>query len=151
MNVLGELLSGFLGALLGCFFSFLTLRYNYKDLYARTVSENRMEWINNFREEIATVAAAVKCGNSLEIRNGDRPLLYEAEKARVRLLTRINMDTSKSGNEYNKVLSDILSDIDFTKQCKEDKARIDALLDLSRKILEIEWKRVKNEAGGKEK
>lgn len=145
-----SLLYGFFGAVLGGIISFLTLRFNYKELYARTVSSNRMAWINKFREEVAIIAATMKCGvNRINEDKNMSKIVYDAEKARARLLTRINMNINKNGNEYNKVLSDILNDIDFSDTTHETQQRIDILLDISRKILETEWKRVKNEAGGK--
>ena len=111
-----------------------------------------MEWINSFREEIATVIAALKYNNALQTQdyNGE-PLIVSGEKARVRLLTRLNMNVLKSGNEYNGVLSDILTSIDFSDKSQVSEHDISTIIVLSRKILEVEWKRVKNEAGGKEK
>ena len=150
--MLETLLSGILGAIIGGILSFLTLRYNYKDLYARNISTSRMDWINSFREDMATVIAALKCGEgALKNQEKNAKFLFEAEKARARLLTRINMNISRNGNEYNKVISDILLNIDFINPGQETKEQINSLMYLSRRILEIEWKRVKNEAGGKEK
>lgn len=154
MDIVGELLSGLIGAILGAGISFLTLRYNYRDLYARSISANRMDWINNFREEIATIIAALDC--NAKSKDGKHPpphtqeddIIYKAYKARAKLQTRLNMDTSKIGNEFNKVMSDILKDIDFENPCPKSK---DTLINLSREILEPEWKRVKKEAGGDKK
>ena len=152
MEVLNGLVSGLIGALLGAGVSFLTLRFNYRDLYSRSVSTNRMEWINNFREEIATIIAALECAKTPFTQNDDiiiDDIIYQAYKARAKLLTRLNMDTSKNGNEYNKVMADILVSIDFETDFPNNAQRVNALVELSRKILEPEWKRVKNEAGGK--
>ena len=127
-----EVFSGILGAILGAGITALTIRFNYRDLYARSISASRMEWINNFRE----------CANST---------IYSAEKARTKILTRINLDTTKRGNEYNKALSDILNNIDFKNPYIDNEPYEKALIELTRKILEPEWKRVKQEAGGDKK
>lgn len=142
--MINEFLSGFAGALVGAVVPYFTLRYNYRQLYAEHISKSRMQWIDNFREELATVIAALKAADSAE--------KLEGEKARAKLLTRINTNTSKLGNEYNEVFAEILKSIDFGNMSEKSVYDVsNALLGLSRKILEFEWKRVKKEAGGKER
>lgn len=151
-----EIVSGLIGALLGAGASFLSLRFNYKDLYARSVSSNRMEWINNFREEVSIIVAVLRSPTSERIErkqchkvcSDTTEMIFHAEKARAKLLTRLNMDTSKIGNEYNKVMVNLLGSLTFNEISPESEHQADALIDLSRKILEPEWKRVKKEAGG---
>ena len=149
-NVVSDFISGALGALIGAAISFLSLRYNYKDLYARSISTSRMDWINNFREEVAIIIATLRTFSSKNTtgKNADN-YIFEAEKARGKLLTRLNMNTSKIGNEYNKVMADVLNSIDFCNMPANSDALAETIIDLSRKILEPEWKRVKREAGGK--
>ena len=149
-NVVSDFISGALGALIGAAISFLSLRYNYKDLYARNISTSRMEWINNFREEVAIIIATLRTSPSeCETDKDGTNYIFEAEKARSKLLTRLNMNTSKLGNEYNKVMADILNGIDFCNTPTNSDALAETIIDLSRKILEPEWKRVKREAGGR--
>ena len=137
-----ELLSGIIGALIGAATTWVTLRFKYRDLFARTVSSNRMDWINSFRNELSVVVAA--------LRTGGKP--FEAEEARSKLLTRINLDTSRPGNEYNAVFLEWLNKADFKnkntcyKECVAKK-----LIEISRNILQYEWQRVKEEARGKKK
>ena len=50
---MSELLSALIGALFGFFASLLTLRFHYRQLFAETVSKNRMDWINVWRESLA--------------------------------------------------------------------------------------------------
>lgn len=150
--MINEILSGVLGALLGAGVSFLTLRYNYRDLYARSISTSRMEWINNFREEVSIIVATVrsfsdKKNNEKNDDNFNMHIL-EAEKARAKLSLRLNLDTSKPGNEYNRVMLEVLSDFDFRNPSSNDEQKVKILIDLSRKILEPEWKKVKREAEG---
>lgn len=147
--MVSDFISGALGALIGAAISFLSLRYNYKDLYARNISTSRMEWINNFREEIAIIIANLRTSSDMNVENIDgNNYIFEAEKARGKLLTRLNVDTFKPGNEYNKVMADILSSIDFHSIPTNGDILAETIIDLSRKILEPEWKRVKQEAGG---
>ena len=63
-------------------------------------------------------------------------------------MTRLNLDTSKEGNEFNGVMADVLNGIDFEKKYVNSKNIADTLIELSRKILEPEWQRVKKETGG---
>lgn len=144
-EIVASMIAGLLsGGIVGA----MTLRFHYKNLYADTVSKNRMDWINNFREEMSTIIATVqsvrgKCQNKDE-------LIYDAEKARAKLLTRLNQDTSKKGNEYNKTLTQILEKLDFNQAANSSNDVIPTLIELTRKILEPEWQRVKREAKGKE-
>lgn len=149
--MLSEILSGVLGAIIGAAVSFLTLRYNYRDLYARSISKNRMDWINNFREEVSIIIATLKTSATKNQKDIGINYLFNAEKARTKLLTRLNMDISKTGNEYNKVMADMLAEIDFSLPCQSIDHYMERLIDLSRKILEPEWRRVKQEAGGDKK
>lgn len=142
-----EIIASIIGAVVGFGSGYLTLRLGYKDLYARTVSTNRMDWINNFREEISIVIAGIRCkGRNSEGTVDD--IIYQAEKARAKLLTRLNMNIARIGNEYNAVMNDVLNKIDFSNTSISDQKYIETLIGLSRKILEPEWRRVKQEAGG---
>ena len=38
----------------------ITTRLGYKELYASTVSSNRMDWINAFREEVSVIVAGLR-------------------------------------------------------------------------------------------
>lgn len=61
LNIIPELFSGFVGVGLGFIGSILALKYKYKSLYARTVSNNRMIWIRNIRENAAKVISVSRC------------------------------------------------------------------------------------------
>lgn len=138
-----------------CLFKYLELRFNYRKLRAETVSNSRMQWIDNFREEFATLVGYAKaieglpclvCNNGC--RNKDKMLEYrfQAEKARYKLLTRLNMDVTRPGNEFNQIMSEALLDIKLGYGTNVDVKR---MLSLVRDILEPEWQRVKSEAEGR--
>lgn len=143
-NIIGNVLSGLVGAIFATAVTLLTLRFHYHDLYAKSISSNRMDWINNFREEISTIIACLSF-NDL----GERAkYAYDAEKARAKLLTRLNMDTTRLGNEYNEAMDTVLNSICFECGCTSQET-VKRLITLSRKILEPEWQRVKEEARGR--
>lgn len=153
--------------LLTNFFKWQTNKTNMKKLFAETVSKSRMEWITNFRNEIGIIVAAIRMRNyvlerncyNLENGNGTcsdceecqkkyyTEIVPGALKAVSTLRTRLNMDITKKGNEYNGILDDMLSRIDFYEKKKNDVSEED-LIDVTRKILEPEWGRVKDEARG---
>ena len=138
---------------------FLTFRYNYNHLFAENVSKNRMEWINNFREEVSTIIAATEALCSLS-GDGERAdnagqkseleceWIYHAEKARAKLRTRLNMDITRYGNEYNQRMDNRLKTLRFDGS-EHERQSVEEIIELSRKILEHEWKKVKSEAKGK--
>ena len=153
--------------LLTNFFKWQTNKTNMKKLFAETVSKSRMEWITNFRNEIGIIVAAIKMRNhvirgiccGLEAGKGEcadckeckkkyyTETVPEALKAVSTLRTRLNMNITKKGNEYNGILDEMLSRIDFYEKNKGDISEED-FISIARDILEPEWRRVKDEARG---
>ena len=153
--------------LLTNFFKWQTNKTNMKKLFAETVSKSRMEWIINFRNEIGIIVAAIRMRNYVLERNGCNlengkgtcsdceecqkkyytEIVPSALEAVITLRTRLNMDITKKGNEYNGRLDEMLSRIDFYNKNQDDVSEED-LIDVTRKILEPEWRRVKDEARG---
>ena len=142
----GVIISVSLSTLIGL----LSTRFNYKQLFAQTVSSNRMNWIDNFREEFSIfIGTACYLRNSSCHCKGYKKEIITAERARVKLLTRLNQDTTKLGNEFNEVFASRLNDINLYAPATITSDKIEALISLSRAILEPEWNRVKREAKGK--
>lgn len=146
IDLVKELLFGAIGVILGALIAFwaqhLLLRYKYKCLYAEIVSKSRIEWINAYRDEVATIVTCLR-------QNDDEHIIYEAEKARAKLLTRLNCDTSNIENILNPDFTKLLKDLDFEKGDCDN--QIERILEISKCILEFEWKRVKKEAKGEYK
>lgn len=142
------------------FGGWLSLKFNYNNLFAETVSKSRMEWINSFREEMSTIIAMLemeqaicgKCKNKTGNCDCSEGCQYrfDACKARAKLRTRLNMNTNRHGNEYNKTLDEALCRLKFDGTDSAEEER-ELLITLSRKILEQEWQRVKKEAQGRDK
>lgn len=152
MEAVDTIIGAVLGGVIGFIASWLTLKYNYKRLFAETVSSNRMDWINKFRDEFAIIIGTIQILKNSEPPYSDyRADILQAEQARMRLLTRLNMHTERLGNEYNEVFAERLGSLSFyaPEQVSEDD--IQKLIQLARKILESEWQRVKKEAKGEQK
>ena len=155
------------GSLLTSIFARQTNQINMQKLFAETVSKSRMEWITNFRNEIGIIVAAIRMRNYVlernccNLENGKgkcsdceecqkkyyTEIVPRALEAVSTLRTRLNMNITRNGNEYNGILEDILSRIDFYEKKKNDVSGED-LISITRKILEPEWRRVKDEARG---
>ena len=135
----------------------LTRRYNYHHLFAETVSKNRMEWINVWRENISTFLAIAEtlhesckkdelCGSGCK---KDKPcelceLKKEMLKARAMITTRLNMT-----EELHCLMFAAIKQIDCSQSNTQFEAQREYIEELARKILKPEWERVKNEAQGK--
>lgn len=155
------------GVLITCFFTWQKNKIDMRKVFAETVSKSRMEWITNFRNEIGIIVAAIRMHNYVlernccNLENGKgtcsdceecqkkyyTEIVPGALKAVSTLRTRLNMDITKKGNEYNGSLDEMLSRIDFYNKNQDDVSEED-LIDVTRKILEPEWRRVKDEARG---
>lgn len=145
-----ELVVTILGTLV--FSGWLTWQFNYHSLFAETVSKSRMDWINCFREEISTIIAALERNVDEDKKSSTVDYRYEGYKAKAKLRTRLNMDTEKSGNEYNEALDDILRSLWFDGTDKNNiEETKEMLIELTRDILEPEWQRVKKEAKGRQR
>jgi len=149
-----QLLSGLIGAVVGAIFgfiaSFLTLRLGYHQLFASTVSSNRMEWINVWRENISKfLACAEILHTKVKTNDNEKELLgYEKEllEARAMIITRLNTKENDHVLMYG-----ALTQIDYSPLSQSFYAQQTAIIELARKILKPEWERVKNEAKGKRK
>lgn len=163
---MSELLSGLLGSILGCTITLLGLRFDYRKLFAETVSANRMDWINVWRENISKFLACAEVLSKQHDRHcrekapkrwffrrkqacktNDEVIRIQKEmyEARAMILGRLNLDEPlhcamlAAVNQLNPALK---GQTNFAKWRDE-------ILSLERKILKPEWERVKMEAKGK--
>ena len=137
-------ISAIIGALFGFIASWLTLRFNYRQLFAQTVSSNRMDWINVWRENISKLLACAEILHTSKEENTE----YKKEflEARGRILTRLNL------NENNHVLMyGALTHFDYSSQNGRFYSQLAEIIELAQKILKPEWERVKKEAKGAKK
>lgn len=124
----------------------MTTRFNYRQLYAQTVSTNRMDWINVWRENISTFLACAEALRSNTSSNSDELIKIEKEmyESRGMIVSRLNLDEIDHQTMLLLIntFSIYCSDQEFINQRE-------SILALARKILKPEWERVKEEARGK--
>lgn len=119
-----------------------THRFNYKELFAKTVSESRNEWLKQMRDYISQMLAeASGCANN----HGSAHKSKEYYKARNEVMLRLNITEVD-----HLILKKHIEDLD---ECNSDSELIvirDDIIDISNKILKDEWEKVKSEAKGEE-
>ena len=138
--------------LLTNFFKWQTNKTNMKKLFAETVSKSRMEWITNFRNEIGIIVAAIRMRNYVLERNccnleNGKGKCSDCEECQKKYYTEIVPRALEAVSTLRTRLDEILSRIDFYEKKKNDVSGED-LISITRKILEPEWGRVKDEARG---
>lgn len=154
---LAALIGAIIGALVSGVATYVTVRFNYRQLFAETVSKNRMDWINVWRENISKFLACAemlrecKCPNKTAS-NGKLTTCREQMEYRKEFYESRAMITSRLNlNERLHVLMlAAINQIDFRLTDEEFVAKREYIIELARKILKPEWERVKDEAKGKE-
>ena len=139
--VCGVLVSVIITLIIG----FWNQKFNYKQLYAQTVSSNRMDWINVWRENISRFLACAEVLHK-HVAPNDELIKIEMDmyESRAMITSRLNLDEKA----HVAMLSLINT---FRVQTDEDDfiTQREAILALAREILKPEWERVKKEAKGK--
>lgn len=146
---LSALIGAIIGALVSWGATYVTVRFNYRQLFAETVSTNRMDWINVWRENISKFLACAeilqKCQNTAKC---DQCKIVEYKKefyeSRAMITSRLNMS-----EELHVLMFAAINQIDFKTSDAEFVAKREYILELARQILKPEWERVKAEAKGK--
>ncbi len=147
---MSELLSALIGTIIGAIGSFLLLRFNYRQLFANVVSENRIEWMNSLRTNLSKFLANAEILREIphpSTQSKDTAQQYFTLKcsmfeARELVTTRLNL-----AKEQQHLLFVALKNLDYM----DDNfiAQREYIEELARKILRPEWESVKNEAKGK--
>ena len=168
------LLSSIGGGGVGWLISGLTLNFNYKRLFAETVSQNRMDWMNIWRENLSILIGSAESIHNApyykDDKNFERPdgdmteqelqdiYLYgdknspyvkyrnEFYKARNAIISRINMTEEK-----HVLMFGALNKFDFARDNENFETEKAYIIELARAILKPEWERLKREAKGQEK
>lgn len=137
MDIFNSLISGLIGAIIGFVASLLTLRLQYKKLFAETVSQSRNKWLNEMRKYISTMLAeAIKCKDNVKTK--------EYYTARNEVLMRLNVK-----EPLHLMLQIEIGKLDNCHVNDYDNIEHN-ILEISRQLLKIEWDRVRKEAKGKE-
>lgn len=143
------------GVLVSAFVSWLvskkTIKYNYKELFAETVSQSRNKWLNEMRDFISTMLAEVQnpcpiakddevCKNAeCVLKNNDTLRTNKYWKARNEILLRLNLNEPLHLMLRNKILQ---------LDSNNDKKTIEDIILISQSLLKEEWEKVKKEAKG---
>lgn len=147
------ILLSFLGAVIG---SIITIRLGYRELYAKNVTTNRMEWINVWRTKIPEFLSKVEI--LLKIKeynkndsNGNNDKYYskildEFYQAKYMIEIRLNLNESKHQMVYLLINEITEAVLDCNKCYNSITKKKEQLLILSRTILKEEWERVKIES-----
>ena len=113
-----------------------TSRYNYRQLFAKTVSESRNKWLNEMRGFISTMLAEV----NFQPTNKTRTKKYW--KARNEITLRLNLNEALHFALNNEILK-----LDCPNNANQNET-INNIISISQEILKGEWEKVKKEAKG---
>ena len=155
-----NILDGFVGVIIGFVASYILLRFNYKDLYAKTVTYSRENSNNILRENISNILAICRLVNKFgyynEKEDRDKCInneiynkLFELYKS-ISICKMMMSIRGGKGNEYHTELTTILDCIsnDIKNEIAVEEKHIIDLEIYTRCILDYEWIRIKNEAKG---
>ena len=147
----GALVGALIGGLITLFIGIFTLRFSYNDLYAKTISSSRNEWITVWRDEVSKFLAI---SDMLRYEKFDKDkvnsdylkMLEEYHISKNKILMRLNLDERKHQEVY--LLINIIA---YENGLKNDEYKItkECLMAVTRDLLKEEWERVKLEAKGK--
>ena len=133
---MNDFLIGFIGVIIGALGTYFTLKYQYRQLFAETVSQSRNKWLNEMRENISEMLAiARKECDSFKSKD-----YYSAQNM---VLLRLN-----TKEPLHLMLK---QQIEQLEQCNSQNYKnIEKnIIDISEVLLKREWERVKREAQGR--
>ena len=137
------LISGIVGAIIGALGTGLTLKYNYKHLYADVVSKSRDKWLNEMREHISILLASKRQSISKNRGSLNTDYAFEYRKARDQIILRLN-----EKEKLHQELKEEILELDVCKTIKKFEEIEINILNTCRPLLKIEWDRVRSEARG---
>ncbi|MDE7372449.1 MAG: hypothetical protein K2N18_00105 [Clostridia bacterium] len=152
--LIGVLVSVLITLILGL----ATRKYNYNQLFAQTVSSNRMEWINVWRENISTFlacakvlhkyysagASAIDNNSAKDDKFDENDYLFKLEQSRTMITTRLNLK-----EDMHVMMFGAINQLDYGKDNGKFNLQCEYIEELARSILKPEWERVKEEAKAK--
>ena len=131
-----------------------TSKYDYDNLFAETITKNRMEWINVWRENLSNMLAIADIFHSENITNGQTSeksqehirMEKEYNKSKYMILSRLNLTEVK-----HKLLMKSIMKFNYSPENENYTPEREFILDLAREILKPEWERLKLEAKGEKR
>lgn len=146
-----------------------TSKYDYDSLFAETITKNRMEWINVWRENLSNMLAIADIFHSENNTNGQNlkenkdckndnssqtseksqehiRMEKEYNKSKYMILSRLNLTEVK-----HKLLMKSIMKFDYSPTNKNYTPEREFILELAREILKPEWERLKLESKGEKR
>lgn len=120
------------------------------------MSKSRLDWINDFRREVADIVLPLQLKSKQDENKSTNDstsvepindILANAYRSKSILMMKLNKMTSERRFETNRLLEE-LKGIDY-HNLDNPSEMSEIILNLSKSILEVEWRRVKNEAKGR--
>lgn len=145
-----EWIVAFIGGIIGSAITFIvgifTLRFNYRQLYAQTVSSTREKWLCILRENLSKFISCAEILNYGKL-NFCKKSVCEKEKelleAKAMILSRLNLAEEKHLALYYAINTlSYNSNVNF-------EAQKDCVMKSARILMKDEWELVKAEARGK--
>jgi ElaB/YqjD/DUF883 family membrane-anchored ribosome-binding protein len=125
-------------------------RQSKNELYAQTVSSNRMEWIKEMRGYIVELIVLRRTINSNEKdeRKRERNRI-KLERCRANILMRLNPDRTNKDSGIENELREVLDEITIELIGKDslNTESVEKFREAGEKLLKKAWERVKVEAG----
>ena len=152
-----------------------TSKYDYDSLFAETITKNRMEWINVWRENLSNMLAIADIFHNENITNGQNIKKKNKKKKNKKCKNNNSSQTSEKSQEYirmkkeynkskymilsrlnltevkHKLLMKSIMKFDYSPENKNYTPEREFILDLAREILKPEWERLKLEAKGEKR
>lgn len=136
-------------------FGIISNRYNYNQLFAQTISNNRMDWINVWRENVSKFLACAEflhkhndvcSGRCQSFNECEKCYEYEKEmyQAKSMIVSRLNLT-----EELHVLMKASIDNININDDDQTFRAKSEYVLEVARQILKPEWERLKDEARGK--
>jgi hypothetical protein len=148
-----ESLLGFIAGVATTIVTFIIFRHQQ---WGTLVSKSRLDWINDFRREVADIVLPLQLKSKQDENKSTNDstsvepindILANAYRSKSILMMKLNKMTSERRFETNRLLEE-LKGIDY-HNLDNPSEMSEIILNLSKSILEVEWRRVKNEAKGR--
>ena len=131
-----------------------TSKYDYDSLFAETITKNRMEWINVWRENLSNMLAIADIFHSENNTNGQTSeksqehirMEKEYNKSKYMILSRLNLTEVK-----HQLLMKSIMKFNYSPENENYTPEREFILDLAREILKPEWERLKLESKGEKR
>jgi len=145
--ITGGVVAAVFGGVISLIIMAINDKHSKNELYAKTVTSYRLEWIQEVRKYLVDLIVIYKKTTHTD---KDRD---EFECSRASILLRLNhthkneCKFSNNSTDYNDQLIDLLNNMEFDKIREQRNCIIEKIEDVGPKLLKEEWEQVKIESG----